>query len=102
MSTDTDTRAPFIEFAGKNGDYYADVFLKIQKATLAKTHINKAALIGAWIWAALRGNWLLLAFGFVIDLVAAVNLALVYKYTAASAENAGNASKSYLVVVVQM
>ncbi|MEO1492085.1 MAG: proline/glycine betaine ABC transporter permease [Pseudomonadota bacterium] len=97
MATDPDTRAPFIEFAQKNGDYYADVFLRIQKATLPRLHLNKAALLGSWIWAALRGNWLLFAIGFVIDLVAAVNLALVYKFSRAAAENADSASKAYLV-----
>jgi glycine betaine/proline transport system permease protein len=97
MSTESDPRAPFIEFAGQNGDYYADTFLEIQKSKLPKTHINKAALIGSFVWAALRGNWLLFAIGFVIDLVAAVNLALVYKFSTAAAENADNASKAYLV-----
>lgn len=94
MSSDTDIRKPFLEFAGQNGQYYADVFLKIQKATLARRHVNFAAMAGSFFWAALRGNWGLFVIGFIIDLIAAVNLALVYKYTNAAIENA---DKAYLV-----
>jgi len=94
MSDTDDFKKPFIEFAGTNGDYYADVFLKIQKSKLGRAHINLAALLGSFIWAALRGNWILFTMGFVIDLIAAVNLALIYKYSKAAVENA---EKSFLV-----
>lgn len=94
MSEKRDFRKPFVEFAGQNGDYYADVFLKIQKSTLSRLHINKAALAGGFVWAALRGNWTLFVIGFAIDLVTAVNVALVYKYAKAAVENA---DKAYLV-----
>ena len=94
MTTETELRKPFLDFAGPNGDYYADTFLKIQKNALGRWHINKAAMIGSFVWAALRGNWLLFVIGFVIDLVTAVNLALVYKYSKAAAENA---DKEFLV-----
>lgn len=94
MSAETDLKAPFIEFAEQNGDYYADTFLKIQKDTLPRFHMNKAALLGSFIWAGLRGNWLLFAIGFAIDLVAAVNLGLVYKYSKAATDNA---DKQFLV-----
>ena len=94
MSSQTDTREPFLEFAGPNGDYYADTFLQIQKNKLRSLHMNWAAMIGSFIWAALRGNWMLFTIGFVIDLVAAVNLALVYKYSRAAIENA---DKDFLV-----
>jgi glycine betaine/proline transport system permease protein len=94
MNTETDLRKPFIEFAEKNGDYYADVFLKIQKSVLGRGHFNLAAMLGTFIWAALRGNWTLFIIGFVIDLVAAINLALVYKYSKAAIENA---DKDFLV-----
>lgn len=97
MSVEQDIRKPFTDFAEQNGDYYADVFLKIQKSTLGFFHINTSAMLGSFIWAALRGNWLLFVIGFAIDLVAAVNVALVYKYANAAAENADNASKAYLV-----
>lgn len=93
-SKDIDINDPFKAFAGRNGNYYADVFLKIQKSTLPRHHINIAALIGSFIWAALRGNWLLFIIGFIIDLVTGVNAALVYKYANAAIENAG---KDYLV-----
>ncbi|WP_424987508.1 ABC transporter permease [Microbulbifer sp. S227A] len=94
MNTDTDLSKPFVEFAGPNGDYYADTFLKIQKSTLGRAHINTAALLGSFVWAALRGNWLLFSIAFVIDLIAAVNLALVWKYSNAAI---ANADKDFLV-----
>ena len=94
MSQPDDIRKPFFEFAGTGGTYYADVFLKIQKDTLERFHINRAALAGSFVWAALRGNWLLFVIGFAIDLVAAVNVALVYKYANAAIDNA---DKAYLV-----
>ncbi len=91
---DNDVRKPFMEFAGPSGGYYADVFLQIQKAQLGRYHVNKAALVGSFVWAALRGNWMLFLVGFVFDLVAAVNVALVYKYSTAAVDNA---DKAYLV-----
>ena len=87
-------RKPFLEFAGRSGAYYADVFLRIQKAELGFLHINPAALVGSFVWAALRGNWLLFLIGFAVDLIAAVNVALVYKYAGAAVDNA---EKAYLV-----
>jgi len=93
--TDTpDIRKPFMDFAGANGGYYADVFLQIQKATLGRFHLNKAALLGSFIWASMRGNPMLFIIGFVVDLITMVNLALVYKYSKAAVENA---DKAYLV-----
>ena len=94
MRGDAEILKPFKEFAGANGDYYAEVFLKIQKSSLSRLHMNPAALAGSFIWAALRGNWLLFTIGFVIDLIAAVNAALVYKYSLAAVEYA---EKAYLV-----
>ena len=91
---DNEYRKPFIAFAGPNGEHYADVFTDIQKAELGRLHINAAALVGSFIWAALRGNWVLFVISFAIDLLAAVNIALVYKYSRAAAENA---DKAYLV-----
>lgn len=94
MADESDIRKPFIEFAGTNGGYYADVFLQIQKATLGRFHLNRAALLGSFVWAALRGNWKLFVIGFVVDLIAIVNMALVYKYSKAALDNA---DKDYLV-----
>ena len=94
MSNVTEIRKPFIEFAGRNGDYYADTFLQIKKMTLSRRHINLAALVGSFIWASLRGNWLLFVIGFVVDVVALVNVALVYKYSKAAVDNA---DKAFLV-----
>ena len=87
-------RKPFVEFAEQNGDYYADTFLKIQKNELPSGHMNFSAMVGSFVWAALRGNWLLFVIGFVVDLVTMVNLALVYKYSKAAVENA---DKDFLV-----
>ena len=84
----------FREFAGPSGGYYAEVFLKIQKADLGRAHVNWAALAGGFGWAAMRGAWGMFVLGFAIDLVAAVNAALVFKYSRAAVENA---DKAYLV-----
>jgi len=35
-----DMRKPFAEFAGENGDYFADTFLSIVKAQLPFTQVN--------------------------------------------------------------
>ena len=94
MSDSSDIRSPFEEFVESNNDYYAKVFLQIQKSELGRFHINLSALLGSFVWAALRGNWLLFIIGFVVDLVTAVNLALVYKYSKAAV---GNADKAFLV-----
>ncbi len=94
MAADTDFEKPFREFAEQNGDYYAKTFLQIQKETLSKTHINWSAALGSFIWAALRGNWLLFWIGFLIDLTVAVNFALYYKYSGAVETFA---DKDYLV-----
>ncbi|THH36781.1 proline/glycine betaine ABC transporter permease [Aliishimia ponticola] len=94
MATEQELRKPFLDFAGPNGAYYADTFLKIQKNALGRWHINVAAMLGSFVWAALRGSWLLFLISFVIDLIAAVNLALVYKYSKAAADNA---DKDFLV-----
>ena len=79
MSEEVDVKAPFKEFAGQNGDYYADTFLNIQKSNLPSTHVNWSAMLGSFVWAALRGNWLLFWIGFVIDLVTLVNVALYFR-----------------------
>jgi glycine betaine/proline transport system permease protein len=84
MSNET-TTVPFKEFADKSGDYYAKTFLKIQKNELPKTHINIAASLGSFIWASLRGSWLLFWIGFVIDLVTLVYLGSAYKFNGALA-----------------
>jgi len=94
MLDNTMAKSPFAEFAGTNGSYYDDVFLRIQKSTLGSYHINKAALLGSFAWAAVRANWLLFWIGFIVDLLTLVNLALVYKYSKAAVDFA---DKSYLV-----
>lgn len=90
----TQTNTPFAEFAGANGGYYADTFLKIQKSIISRFHLNKAALLGSFVWAALRANWTLFLIGFIIDLIALVNISLYFKYTGAAL---ANADKEFLV-----
>lgn len=94
MKTEIKTKSPFAEFAGVNGEYYEDTFLKIQKAILGRYHLNFAALIGSFVWASLRANWTLFLIGFIIDLIAVVNASLYFKYTAAAV---ANADKAFLV-----
>ncbi len=86
MAETKDVSAPFKEFAGENGDYYASTFLSIQQDKLPRTHFNVSAALGSFFWAALRANWLLFWIGFLLDLVALIYLALAYKYTKASAQ----------------
>ena len=86
----------FKEFAGHRGDYYGQTFLRIQQAKLPGHHLNRSALLGGFIWAALRGNWLLFWIGFATDMVAAVNLALVHKYDLAAVQAAAT-GKDFLV-----
>lgn len=81
--TQETTNSPFHEFADKNGDYYSKTFLKIQKNELPKPHINIAATIGSFVWAALRGNWLLFWIAFAIDLITLVYLGSAYKFKSA-------------------
>ncbi len=93
MSTDTQT--PFHDFTEQNGNYYSDTFLKIQKSVLGSGHFNWMAGVGGFIWAALRGNKLMFWIGFLIDLIAAVNLMLYFKYSKAVITFA---DKDFLVV----
>lgn len=96
MKSDNDALIPFKEFAGPRGDYYASTFLDIQRNRLSTWRVNWAAALGGFVWAGLRGSWLLFWLGFAIDLIVLVNLALVYKYTGA-AEQAVLDGKDYLV-----
>ncbi len=67
-------------FIQKNLPYYQDVFSKIESQKLKFFHINYAALLGGFFWAALRGNWLLFVMGIVTDLIATVNVMLYFKW----------------------
>lgn len=96
MTTESDPRKPFIDFAGPNGDYYADTFLSINKDQMSLFHINwKAALLG-FPWASIRANKLLFWIGFLIDLVALVYLVQVWKFSRA-ADQAVIDGKDFLV-----
>ncbi len=96
MADEATLRKPFVEFAENSGEYYADTFLKIQKDSLGKGHINISAALGSFVWAALRSNWLLFWIGFLIDLVALVYVALTFKYSNA-AKQAVIDNKDFLV-----
>lgn len=86
----------FGEFAEERRDYYAGTFAKIQRNTLGLFHINIAAMLGSFIWAALRGNWFLFWVGFAFDMMAASNLGLVYRFDQAR-QQAIEDDKAYLV-----
>jgi len=88
---------PFRDFAEKSGDYFADVFLSIQKASLGIGHFNWQAVLIGFPWAALRANKLLFWIGFLIDLVALVYLVQVWKYSTAAAQAVID-QKDFLVV----
>lgn len=92
MSTENST--PFAEFAQSNAGYYEDTFLKIQKSILGRFHINVSAMLGSFVWAGLRANKPLFIIGFVIDLIALVNVSLYFKYLGAAVDNA---DKAFLV-----
>lgn len=70
----------FGDFAEERRDYYANTFLKIQQNKLSALNLNLGAMIGSFVWAALRGNWLLFWVGFAFDMMAAANLGMVYRY----------------------
>ena len=91
----TDETKPFAEFADKSGGYFAETFLSIQKAKLPATHVNWMAAIAGFPWAALRANKMLFWLGFLIDLVAAVYLMQVWKFSRA-AEQAVIDNKDFL------
>lgn len=93
---DAEVKTAFGDFVEKSRDYYANTFLKIQQAKLRFWHMNFAAVLGGFIWAALRGNWLLFWVGFVFDMIAAANLGLVYRYSGDKAD-AIAANKEFLV-----
>lgn len=95
-AADAEAKAAFGDFVEKSRDYYAGTFLKIQQARLRLWHMNFAAVLGGFIWAALRGNWMLFWVGFVFDMIAAANLGLVYRYSADKAD-AIVANKEFLI-----
>ncbi len=95
-AVDAELVQAFERFAERSGDYYSRTFLKIQRATLSFFHLNFAAMFGSFIWAALRGNWLLFWVGFVFDLIAAAHVGLVYRYVTAK-NQAIIDEKAYLV-----
>lgn len=98
MTTDDSATQPIAEFVDRNGTYYSDVFLRIQKSTLGLLHVNVRAMLGTFIWAAMRGSWLLFVLGFIVDVITLVNLANVYKYGQAVITFA---EKDYLVTRYQ-
>ncbi|MBX2839758.1 MAG: ABC transporter permease subunit [Gammaproteobacteria bacterium] len=93
---DLEVRKAFGTFAEKNPDYYADTFLNIQQSKLPFLHFNFAAMLGSFLWAALRGNWLLFWISFATDMMAAANLGLVYRYSVAKAQAILD-EKAYLI-----
>ena len=78
--------ASFKSFATANARYYSKTFLQIQRDDLPWHHINFAALFGGFLWVAFRGNWILFWVAFAGDMIAAVNLAQVYKFSMAATQ----------------
>ncbi len=68
-------------FVDKNDAYYASVFERIQRAQAGITHLNFAALVVPWFWAAFRGVWIIFWLALAIDVVALVCLLQYFKYT---------------------
>ncbi len=95
-AVDAQTTASFESFAVVSASYYRRIFLRIQRAELPPYHLNKAALCGGFIWAAWRNNWILFWMAFAGDMIAAVNLALAYKFNSATAQAAVD-GKDFLV-----
>lgn len=77
---------PFQRFVESGLAYYDRVFRDIQHDRLPRWHVNWAALAGGFVWAALRGNWLLFWIGLAGDMIALVNAAQIYKYNTAAAQ----------------
>jgi len=86
----------FGEFVEKRKDYYSNTFLKIQRNKLSFFNFNVGAMLGSFVWAALRGNWFLFWVSFAFDMMAASNLGLVYRYSQARVA-AETTDKAYLV-----
>ena len=82
MSKEKTVKNSFKDFAQKNGDYYSKVFGLIQRNQLKLYHINYSALLGGFFWCALRGNWFLFFLSSFLDLIAAVNITLYFRYGA--------------------
>ncbi|MCP8894158.1 proline/glycine betaine ABC transporter permease [Shinella daejeonensis] len=86
----------FRDFAGRSDAYYASAISRLQRNRLPFWHVNWSAAAGGFLWAATRANGFLFWIGFALDLVAAVCLALAYKY-AGAAEQAVIDEKQFLV-----
>ena len=96
MSKEKTVKNSFKDFAQQNGDYYSKVFSLIQRNQLKLYHINYTALLGGFFWCALRGNWFLFFLSSFLDLIAAVNITLYFRY-GAGIEQAILDKKDFLV-----
>ena len=96
MSKEKTVKNSFKDFAQKNGDYYSKVFGLIQRNQLKLYHIYYTALLGGFFWCALRGNWFLFFLSSFLDLIAAVNITLYFRY-GAGIEQAILDKKDFLV-----
>ncbi len=67
-------------FIKKNINYYKEIFEKIESNKIKFFHLNYSALLGGFVWSALRGNWLLFVIATVTDLIAAVNVTMYFKW----------------------
>ena len=73
-------------FVEQGDGYYSDVFERVQKGTLPRTHMNVWGLLVPWLWSAWRGVWLMFWISLAIDVLALVCLMQVVKFSPLLAE----------------
>ncbi|MEM9967600.1 MAG: ABC transporter permease subunit [Pseudomonadota bacterium] len=75
-----------VTFVAQGEEYYSDVFERIQKGTLPRTHVNLWALLVPWLWSAWRGVWVMFWISLAVDVLALVCLMQVVKFSPLLAE----------------
>lgn len=69
-------------FAGDKASYYAPVFEQLQRGKLPRWHMHIWGLLTPWFWAAMRGVWIMFWISLALDVLAAVCLMQVVKFSA--------------------
>jgi len=78
--------------------YYASTFEKIEKNALPWWHINPWALTVPWLWAGLRGVWLVFWIALAIDLLGVVCIMQVVKFSPLLSEAQANAAENVTLI----
>ena len=68
-------------FVAQNEPYFSNVFERLQRSELPRWHMNIWGLLVPWLWASLRGVWLMFWLALAIDILAIVCLMQVVKFT---------------------